>query len=92
MVTHFEVRHLLFGERLLEGGIYFTLGTQKGGAYLKPQRLLEEIRHSGIAAGINYINFITKIRLPPPPPTVFISPFGHILLPSALLWYLTSLV
>ena len=60
MVTHFEVRHLLFGERLLEGGIYFTLGTQKGGAYLKPQRLLEEIGHSGIAAGINYINFVLK--------------------------------
>ena len=60
MVTHFEVRHLLFGERLLEGGIYFTLGTQKGGAYLKPQRLLEEIRYSGIVAGISYINFVLK--------------------------------
>ena len=33
MLTHFEVRHLLDGRRLLEGGAYFNLGTQKEGAY-----------------------------------------------------------
>ena len=33
MVTHFQVRHLLDGRRLLEGSI--NLGTQKGGAYYR---------------------------------------------------------
>ena len=35
MVTHFEVKHLLDGRRLLEGGVYFNLSTQKDGAYYR---------------------------------------------------------
>ena len=35
MVMHFEVRHLLDGRRLLEGGVYFNLGTQKSSAYYR---------------------------------------------------------
>ena len=57
MVTHFEVRHLLDGWRLLEGGAYFNLSTQKGGTYYRAAliigrrlfetlRLLKEIRYS----------------------------------------------
>ena len=31
-----ELRHLLKGWRLLEGGAYFIVDTQRCGAYLKP--------------------------------------------------------
>ena len=42
MVTHFEVRHWLDGRHLLKGHVYFNLGTQKGGAYLKPGAYLRK--------------------------------------------------
>ena len=41
MVTHFKVRHLLEGRRLLEGGTYFNLSTQKGSAYYRTALILK---------------------------------------------------
>ena len=65
MATHFEVRHLLDGRPLLEGGVYFNWGTQNGGPYYRAVHiwspaLLEEMRYSGIVAGISYISFVLK--------------------------------